>query len=262
MYGHVPKTLWEKWTPSDELNRIPLACRTLLLQTDEGRTILFDVGTGDFFDPKQKERYGIEGGSDLINHLAKLGITEEDVDTIILSHLHFDHAGGLLSSFDQGPLRLRFPKARYYLSREHWNRAQHPHIRERVSFIPALTSLLENSERLCLIDGKTHPQLDFGVTFELSYGHTPGLLISALETSSGPLVYASDLIPGLPWIHLPITMGYDRYPELIVDEKERLLKELSEKQGRIVFTHDPNTECAFISRDSNGKYFGQNSILH
>lgn len=262
MYGHVPKTLWEKWTPADELNRIPLACRTLLLQTDEGRTILFDVGVGDFFDPKHKERYGIEGDSELLKSLANLGIAEEDVDTIILSHLHFDHAGGLLSSFDQGPLRLRFSNARYYLSHEHWNRAQHPHVRERVSFIPILTSLLKSSKRLSLIEEKTHPELDFGVTFELSHGHTPGLLLSTLETSSGPLVYASDLVPGLPWLHLPVTMGYDRYPELIVDEKERLLKELLEKKGRILFTHDLNTPCARVCRDSQGRFFGEAASLH
>lgn len=257
MYGHVPKTLWEKWTPADALNRIPLACRSLFLQTDDGRNILFDVGTGHFFDPKFRDRYGVEGNFHLLDSLEKIGISEKEIDSIILSHLHFDHVGGLFSAFDQGPTRLLFPNAKYYVSRAHWDRARKPHLRERASFIPHLIDLLSHSERLVLIDDSTHPDLDFGLTFDFSNGHTLGMMVSCLNLSSGLLVYASDLIPGLPWIHLPVTMGYDRFPELLVDEKERLLKKLIHGNGRLVFTHDHQIACARISQDVSGKYVGE-----
>lgn len=261
MYGHIPKPLWEKWTPADPLNRIQLACRSLFLQTDDGRNILFDVGTGNFFDPKLNDRYGVKGNFALISSLEKIGISEGDIDIIIMSHLHFDHAGGLLSAYDQGSQRLLFPKAKYYVSRSHWTRACKPHFRERASFIPNLMALLEHSKRLVLIDDPTHPDLNFGLTFDLSNGHTLGMMLSYLDLPSGLLVYASDLIPGLPWVHLPVTMGYDRFPELLVDEKERLLKKLIHENGRLLFTHDHQTACARVTQDANGKYVGQPADL-
>jgi len=168
----------KNWTPADALNQIQLACRSLFLQTEDGRNILFDVGTGNFFDPKQSDRYGIEGNFELLNDLEKAGVSETDIDTIILSHLHFDHAGGLLSAYGQDPQRLLFPNAKYYVSRSHWSRACRPHFRERVSFIPNLMTLLEHSQRLVLIDDSTHPDLNFGLTFDFSNGHTLGMMLS------------------------------------------------------------------------------------
>jgi glyoxylase-like metal-dependent hydrolase (beta-lactamase superfamily II) len=141
MYGHIPKLLWEKWTPADALNRIPLACRSLFLQTDDGRNILFDVGTGNFFDPKHSDRYAIEGKFELLNSLKNVGIAEKDIDIIILSHLHFDHAGGVLSAYGQDPQRLLFPNAKYYVSRSHWSRAYRPHFRELNDFIRTLKTV-------------------------------------------------------------------------------------------------------------------------
>jgi glyoxylase-like metal-dependent hydrolase (beta-lactamase superfamily II) len=257
MYGHVPKGLWEKWTPSDERNRIRLACRTLFLQTEDGRNLLFDVGIGNFFEPHLIDRYGVEGEFELLKSLEREGVREHEIDAVILSHLHFDHVGGLLSPYNQNPPRLLFPRAKYYVSKAHWTRVSHLHCRERASFIPSLISLLRDSERLALIEDATHPDLlGCGLTFGFSDGHTIGLLLSQLELPTGPLVYASDLIPALPWVHLPITMGCDRFSELVVDEKERFLKRLIEQKGRIFFTHDLNTACAQVTQNKEGKYVG------
>lgn len=254
MFGHVPKTLWGTWVPVDSLNRIPLACRTLLAQTEDGRNILFDAGIGDFFEPKLKERYGIYTENKLFENLATLGVREGDIDGIVLSHLHFDHAGGLLSSYGKGSLHLLFPKAKFYLGKKHWERTQNPHIRERASFIPILTSLLNASERLVLIDGMAHPDLDFGVTFSVSDGHTKGLIVPRFDLSTGPLVFVSDVIPGLSWLHLPVAMGYDRYAELLVDEKQKILETVANQNGKLFFSHDPDRDCVQIGLDKNGKY--------
>jgi len=205
LFGNAPKTLWQKWMVSDEWNRIQLACQTLLVREENGRHVLFEAGVGPFFEPKIRERFGIEAEHKLLVNLRAIGISESDIDAVVLSHLHFDHAGGLLAAFDEGPLRLLFPKAKYYLSTSHWNYARNPHLRERASFIPALNSLLESSGRLVLIDSEKHVDLNF-FRFVISNGHTIGLLMSELDLPIGPLVYTSDVIPGIPWLHLPISM--------------------------------------------------------
>lgn len=255
MFGNAPKTLWQKWMPADERNRIHLACRALLITTAEGQNVLFEAGLGPCFEPKLMDRYGIENEHKLIENLKAIGINESDIDAVVLSHLHFDHAGGLLSAYGEGTQRLLFSNAKYYVSKQHWNYARQPHLRERASFIPLLHSLLEASERLVLIDHSEHADLNFA-RFTISNGHTIGLLVSELDLPIGPLTYVSDLIPGLPWLHLPITMGYDRYSELIVDEKKQLLDKLSQRMGLVFFTHEPTTACVRISYEGNGKYSG------
>ena len=257
MFGNTPKALWEKWIPADERNRIRLATRAMLLKTNDGRHILFEVGTGTFLEPKLADRYGISQNDSLLENLSMLGLRQEDIDLIILSHMHFDHVGGLLTPYQEGqPHQLRFPNAKYYVGKEQWERACRPHLRERSSFIPALHALLEESGRLRLIEGSGHPDLDFGVNFHYSHGHTLGLMLAELHLPEGPLVYVSDLIPGVPWIHLPTTMGYDRFPELLVDEKQQLLEKMAKENGRIFFAHDLTTPCVSIAKNENGKFVG------
>lgn len=253
MFGNAPKEMWNKWTKVDEKNRIPLATRAMLVQTDDGRNVLFEAGIGAFFEPKFHTRYGVvEKEHVLQEKLVELGV---DIDAVILSHLHFDHAGGVLSAYDAGELHLIFPKAKFYVGKKHWEYAQEPSARERASFIPKLHELLQNSGRLELVEGEKHPDLDF-IRFSFSDGHTIGLMLSHLTYQDRPLVYASDVIPGMAWIHLPITMGYDRFPELKVKEKKQLLEEVITHQGRLFLTHDPDTACVEVKIDEKGKYYG------
>ena len=258
MFGNAPKAMWQKWMQADDHNRIPLATRALLVQLDDGRNVLFEVGVGAFFDPKLKERFGIEPEEDvLLKNLNQNGVEEADIDIVVLSHLHFDHAGGLLPEYGDDPPKLKFPNASYYVGQEHWEYAQNPHPRERASFIPLLHELLQASDRLVLIDKPEHPDLNFGVTFRFSEGHTRGLMLSQLVTDEGPLVFVTDLIPGNAWVHLPLTMGYDRFPEMKVDEKRELYESLSGTEARFFYTHDPKVVCASLKKDEEGKYFGE-----
>ncbi len=255
MFGNAPQALWTRWLTPDDQNRVPLACRTLLVQ-ETSRNILLETGIGAFFEPKLRERFGVvEARHVLLDNLAHKGLTHEDIDVVILSHLHFDHAGGLLSAFASGKApELLFPNASYVVGAAAWERARNPHFRDRASFVPALNELLEASGRLHVVDGDTSPLLGDGWRFHRSDGHTPGLLATEIQMPAGPIVFPADMIPGTPWVHLPITMGYDRFPEQLIDEKQRLLTGLLDRGGRLFFTHDPHCALARIEQDPRGRF--------
>ncbi len=256
MFGNAPKSLWQRWFPPDEQNRIHLGCRALLVQ-EKDRNILVEAGIGAFFSPEMKERYGVEEpGHVLLERLAELGLSDTDIDVVVLTHLHFDHAGGLLAPWKDGqPLSLLFPNARFVTGHRQWQRARQPHARDRASYIPELLDLLEASGRLELIaDGMTSSALGAEWTFHFSDGHTPGQLLPEVAMPGGPVVFGGDLIPGAPWVHLPITMGYDRCAEGLIDEKTGLLNDLLARNGRLVFTHDPLIGIGRISRDDKGRF--------
>lgn len=256
MFGNAPKALWSRWIAPDDQNRIPLACRALLIREDSGRTVLLEAGIGVFFPPKLRARFGVvEENHALLDNLAAAGFAPGDVDVVVLSHLHFDHAGGLLTPWAEGePPALVFPDARYVVGADAWARALSPHPRDKASFIPALQPLLEGTGRLEVVEGEASKTLGPGYRLHFSEGHTPGLMLVELPTADGPLVFAGDLIPGRPWVHLPITMGYDRHPERLIDEKAALLSDLHARGGRLFFTHDPDAAVARVERDERGRF--------
>lgn len=256
MFGNCPKAVWQKWAMPDERNRITLACRAMLVR-EAHRNVLCEAGIGAFFEPRLRERYGVqEENHVLVESLAKLGLGAEDVNVIVLSHLHFDHVGGLLAPWQEGAApRLVFPNASYVVSERAWSRAKHPHPRDRASFIPGFTELLEATGRLEIVSGERSATLGDAYSFTYSEGHTPGLMLTRVEGSAeGPVTFLGDAVPGAAWVHLPITMGYDRYPELLIDEKEALLGRIAEEQGWAFFTHDPDVAAAHIVRDAGGRF--------
>jgi glyoxylase-like metal-dependent hydrolase (beta-lactamase superfamily II) len=257
MFGNAPKALWERWMPADGQNRIRLATRSILAITTKD-VILFEAGIGAYLDPKYRERFGVDEPEHmLLKSLAEKGISPEQVTHIYLTHLHFDHAGGLLSARQEGrPPQLLFPNARYYVSGQAWERATHPHLRDRASFIPLLNQQLEDSGRLSLLqEGAAFSHDDLEVSFFLSQGHTPGMFCFDLHYGKERLVFASDLVPGVAWVHLPISMGYDRFPELLIDEKSRLLTSLEKENAWLFYVHDPEMAVSKLSHDAERRTF-------
>ena len=263
MFGNAPRALWSRWIAPDDQHRVPLACRCLLVREPQ-RNILFEAGIGAFFPPDMRERFGVQEPEHvLIDALAAHGLTCDDVDVVVLSHLHFDHAGGVLAAHREGqPMQLVFPNARYVVGERAFERAVTPHARDRASFIPELQALLHATGK---VERVADPAPDaHGVAFSSTLGrdyplrfadgHTPGLMMAEVPTQHGPLLFASDQIPGAPWVHLPISMGYDRFPERLIEEKEALLTDLEARGGGLFFVHDPVVAWARVARDERGRF--------
>ncbi|MGY1410290.1 MULTISPECIES: MBL fold metallo-hydrolase [unclassified Luteimonas] len=263
MFGNAPRAMWTKWMVPDELNRVSLATRALLATPLNGRTVLFETGIGAFFDPNLRERFGVaESHHVLLDSLREAGFEHTDIDVVVLSHLHFDHAGGLLApwSAERG-LELLFPNATFVIGRQHWQRARSPHLRDRASFIPELPALLEATGRIEFVDGDRTPSLGDAVRFHYSDGHTPGMLLAEIlghelreGRPHGGVVFCADLVPGLPWVHVPITMGYDRCPELLIDEKQAFLADKLARDVHLFLTHDPDVALVQLARDERGRF--------
>ena len=263
MFGNAPRAMWARWASPDDANRIPLACRALLASPLNGKTVLFETGIGAFFAPALRERYGVvEDRHVLLESLRSAGFEHEDIDVVVLSHLHFDHAGGLLAPWQEGRApTLLFPNATYVVSADCWQRARNPHPRDRASFIPELPALLEASGRLEIVDGQYSAALGKSVRFHYSDGHTPGLMLAEIcgpdfvgGEPHGGVVFCADLIPGRPWVHVPITMGYDRNAELLIDEKREFLEDKLARNVHLFFTHDPGCALAQVTRDDKGRF--------
>lgn len=264
MFGNAPRPVWEKWIPADDLGRIPLACRALLIEYNTHK-ILFETGIGAFFDPKMAERFGVQDPERhlLLENLNTLGVDAKDIDHVVLSHLHFDHAGGLLPTFAEmqaGKSGLAFPNATIVTSREAMNRALKPHSRDRASFIPELMKRLERATMHIIEDPSSESLFDGRLTFFTSDGHTPGQLHSIFRGDKERVVFCADLIPGRPWVHLPITMGYDRYPELLIDEKHNLYDMVDLNTTNFFFTHDPQVAMCKVHLDDKHKYTSHQEI--
>lgn len=263
MFGNAPRALWEQWAVPDAHNRIELACRALLASPLQGRTVLFETGIGAFFEPRLRERYGVQEPQHvLIDSLRTAGFEHEDIDVVVLSHLHFDHAGGLLAPWVEGRApELLFPNATYVVGAAHWQRALSPHARDRASFIPELPALLQASGRLEVVEGEHSKALGRSVRFSFSDGHTPGLMLAEIvgdpdlpDGGSGGVAFCADLIPGRSWVHVPITMGYDRNAELLIDEKKQFLEDKLARNVQLFFTHDPDVALAGLGRDERGRF--------
>jgi glyoxylase-like metal-dependent hydrolase (beta-lactamase superfamily II) len=263
MFGNAPRALWQKWLPPDEQGRVPLACRALLVDTGD-KKILLETGIGSFFEPKYKDRYGVvEEEHVLLSSLERLGVSHRDIDFVILSHLHFDHAGGLLAPYVEGePTKLLFDKATFVVGERALGRARSPHSRDRASFIPEMPELLDSSGRLEVVREGAEGLSALGECFRFSRsdGHTPGMLHTEVVGAKGRVFFCADLIPGVPWLHLPITMGYDRFPEKLIDEKASLYDHALEHRVALFFTHDPDVSAAFLCRDERGRFAAAGSV--
>lgn len=250
MFGVVPKPLWERAHPADARNRIRLAVRCMLI-TDGARRVLVDDGIGTHWDGKHRDMYGIEQtASHLEQSLARAGCSRETITDVVLTHLHFDHAGG--TTRGEGSERhLTFPNATYHLQRRHWKWAHQPSDKDRGSFRPEDFEPLERSGRLHLIEGAT--ELYPGLHLFISEGHTVGLQLVRLQSDEQTLLYCGDLVPTTAHLKPAWVASYDLYPLTVIEEKKMLLAQAVEDKSILFFEHDPHIAACTVKDGPGGQ---------
>jgi glyoxylase-like metal-dependent hydrolase (beta-lactamase superfamily II) len=241
MFGSVPKPLWSKLEPPDERNRIRLSMRCLLLE-GEGRRILVDDGAGDKMSPKLADIYRIEHDEQSLERsLMALGVGLPDVTDVVLTHLHFDHAGGSTRR-DGDRVVPTFPRARYHVQGRNLENARHPNPRERASYMAENFEPLAEHGVLETWDGPQRPWP--GIEIFTAEGHTRGQQLVRIESAEGVLYFVADLIPMAPHVRIPFVMGYDMAAIETMDEKRSLLTRAAAERAWIALEHAPSVALA------------------
>lgn len=256
MFGVVPQSLWRKTNPPDELNRIEMVTRSLLI-VGGGKKILVDTGNSPKMSQKLKDIYKIDLTSvNLISSLQKHNITAGEITDVILTHLHFDHAGG--STFDDaGILKPTFANAKYYVQKDHWNWAFNPTDRDKASFFKEDFLPLKEFGLLELVEGEF--ELFPGIELLLLNGHTAMQQLPKISDGKNTVLFCGDLIPMSSHIPLPFIMGYDLQPLVTLEEKKKIINPAYEEKWKLVFEHDPKVSAATIT--SNEKGFGIGELI-
>ena len=248
MFGVVPKVFWEKKSPPDEKNRIRLRANSLLVRA-HGKTIVIETGNGTKWDAKQRAIYAVQDGDPLLDSLAQSGVQPRDVDLVIDTHLHFDHAGGN-TRIENGRAVPTFPRARYVVQRGELEHAAAPTERDRASYFPDNFQPISEAGLWDLTDGD-QPILP-GISVARIPGHNAGIQAVVLTGGGKTLAFVADLLPTRHHIPLPWIMAYDLYPLQTLETKRKWLPRMAKENWIVVFGHDPDVAAASL-HERDGK---------
>jgi glyoxylase-like metal-dependent hydrolase (beta-lactamase superfamily II) len=248
LFGVVPRVVWEKRDPPDDRNRVTLGLNVALIESG-GKRVLVDTGMGERWSEKEVRMYRIERSTTLLGGLRAGGLGPEDIDFVVNTHLHFDHAGGN-TRLEGGRVVPTFPRARYVVQRGEWEDARHPHERSRASYRADDFLPVAEAGQLDLIDGET--EVAPGVRAVRVGGHTTHHQMVVVERGGETLVVPTDLLPTASHLPLPFVMAYDLFPVATLEAKRTLLEKAVEGHWRILFYHDSRTPLGRVRREGDG----------
>ena len=248
MFGIIPKPLWEKTNPADELNRVTLSTRSLLLASED-KKILIDTGMGSKWDEKSKKIYRIDPKLDIELALLQYEINPNEITDVLLTHLHFDHTGGS-TKLENGKIIPTFPNAKYFVQKKNFEWAMNPSDRDKGSYIKENFEPLVKEGVLNLIDGEIN--FDENISFRIINGHTFAQQMIKISDSSNTILYCADLMPFVSHIRIPYVMGYDLQPMVTVQEKQKYLQLAANENWYLFFGHDPEFSLATVKHSEKG----------
>lgn len=253
MFGVVPKNLWSKSAPTDGENRISMAMR-LLVARGAGKTVLVDTGAGSGYGEKLEKIYAFDESPSPRELLAPLGVAPESVTDVVITHLHFDHAGGAAAPA-AGGWALAYPNARHHVQRSQWEHALDPNPRDRASYFRERIEILEKEGALALHEGGWTLEPGFGVlVFD---GHTPGQQLPLVGSGAEAVLFCGDLIPTSAHFPAPYVMAYDLEPVRSMEEKSGVLERAASEGWVLVFEHDPAVAACRVRREDGRIFCGE-----
>ncbi|MBV6422189.1 MAG: putative quorum-quenching lactonase YtnP [Ignavibacteriaceae bacterium] len=244
MFGIIPKPLWQKTNPADDVNRVRLATRNLLLESDS-KKIIIDTGMGSKWDEKSKNIYAIDEMLSMNSALESKGLKAEDITDVFLTHLHFDHTGGSTFSVN-AKYQPAFPNAKYYVQKQNYEWAINPSDRDRGSYIKENFQPLMDEGLLKFTNGNS--MFDDEIEFLVINGHTFGQQMIKISDGINTILFCSDLMPFISHISLPYIMGYDLQPLVTLEEKLKYLKLALDENWKLFFGHDPDFAVATVKK--------------
>jgi glyoxylase-like metal-dependent hydrolase (beta-lactamase superfamily II) len=254
MFGVVPKPLWEKRIPADHRNRIPLALRCLLVEAPE-RLVLVETGLGNKENEKFRDIYGVDNAPSpgsghpdrLLELVAEAGFRADEVELVVNTHLHFDHAGGNTYRDAEGRVRLAFPNARYVVQRGEWEWAHATNERTAASYLPDNYDPVMAAGRLELVEGDV--EVAPGISVLRTPGHCPHHQSVLVRSGGETACFLADVVPTFAHLPLPWIMAYDVEPLVTLETKRALLARSAEEGWLLVSTHDPYRPWGRAVRD-------------
>jgi glyoxylase-like metal-dependent hydrolase (beta-lactamase superfamily II) len=245
MFGVVPKTLWGKLRRPDERNRIRLAMNVLLVDDGTKRTLI-DNGAGTKWDAKHRDIYGLAVPS-AEEMLRPAGLTPADIDVVLDSHLHFDHAGGNTVKDADGRVIPAFPNARYVVQRGEIDFARTDNERIRASYVRDDFEPVAALGMFEFVEGDA--RVDARIDVLLAPGHTPFLHVPVIRTGEHTIAFLADLVPTTSHVPFSYIMGYDLEPLRTLESKKRILGLAFREGWRLVFEHDDDVPLGVLHDD-------------
>lgn len=245
-FGLVPKTIWSKQYPSDDLNYIKMSSRLMLIETDEGRKVLVDTGMGNKRGEKYYKYKYIFDPISLEDALSDAGFKSEDITDVVLTHLHDDHVGGAVCK-NGDDLELVFPNATHWLSEEQYDWAINPNKREAGTYFTDNFLPIEEAGKLKLV--KENGTYIPGIEFRIYNGHTQGQMLPFVKYEDKTFVFMADFIPFVASIPLPYVASVDVQPLITMVEKEAFLNEAADQEYYLFFEHDFYNEICTVEHN-------------
>ena len=249
MFGVVPKSIWQRTNPSDANNMIEMSMRCMLIE-DGNRLILIDTGLGNKQSDKFFGYYHLFGDYSLDASLKKYGFHKDEITDVFLTHLHFDHCGGVITRNKEGLLIPAFKNAKVWSNDKHWKWATEPNPREKASFLKENINPIKENGQLEFIHRNYKDQIGFDVLF--MDGHTEKQMLPKLNYQGKTIVFMADLLPTVGHIPLPYVMGYDTRPLLTIKEKAAFLDLAADQNFYLFLEHDAYNELCTVKHTEKG----------
>ncbi|HEU5181071.1 MAG TPA: MBL fold metallo-hydrolase [Candidatus Polarisedimenticolia bacterium] len=256
MFGIVPKVLWSRVRAADEKNRIELAANCLLIR-DGRRNILVETGMGEKWSEKEREIYAVRSEGGVLGELGRRGVEAASIDTVILTHLHFDHAGGSTISDAEGRLVPAFPNATYWVQATEWEFATHLNERTRASYLARDFEPLQRDGRLRLIEGEV--EVIPGLSLLPLPGHTPGMQGILMKGGGRTALFPADLVPTTAHVPIPYIMGFDSFPLTTLETKKRILATALRERWQLILVHETEHPVGTL-REEGGRMAFEPSV--